>query len=97
MHNKKLNEKYYGRDIRPMLKDILRYLVIALVDILLFIVCWLIYAVTYERGKNGILTVRKARRIRALTKLKLWFYRHFKGTCKYLDFDLERLHKRLEK
>lgn len=39
----------------------------------IFIAQALIYAATFEPGKVRVLTPRKARRIRALTKLKLWF------------------------
>ena len=43
-----------------------------------FLVYKLIEIVTYERGCNGILTLRKVKRMRFFLKLKIFLYKHFR-------------------
>ena len=99
MNNKKLNSKYYGSSLFPILSDVFRYFVIMITEIIVYIICQIIRLVTYEKGKRNVLTKRKAWRIRILTKFKLWFYRNFKWLAKYLELEgyLEEIHKRFEK
>lgn len=57
-----------------IIHNIIRGLVRLAFRLPIFIVQALIYVVTFEPGKRKMLTVRKAKRIRALTKLKMWFF-----------------------
>lgn len=42
--------------------------------VLLYLIIYLIKFLTYEPGKKNTITPRKARRIRMLSSLKLWFF-----------------------
>jgi hypothetical protein len=48
---------------------------------LVSLICVIIYVVTYEPNTHGRATVRKCRRIRRLTKFKLYAYKYFKPIC----------------
>lgn len=98
MKKKKLNKIYYGKNIFLPLKEMFHLLFILLVKIIVSIVCILIWALTYERNTDGILTVRKAKRIRALTNFKLWFYRNFRNVSHFFRIDkyFESIHQRFE-
>ena len=71
-------------------KNILIHLVRRILQILfttvVTLICGIIYLVTYEPGTKKHVTVRKCKRIRALTKLKLYAYKY--GSCIF-----EFLHK----
>lgn len=98
MKKKQLNKIYYSKNIFLPLKELLHLLFILLIKIIVDIVCNLIWLFTYERNTDGILTVRKAKRIRALTNFKLWFYRNFRGISHFLRIDeyFESIHRRFE-
>ena len=98
MKKEKLNKIYYGKNIFLPLKEMFHLLFILLVKIIVSIVCILIWVLTDERNTDGILTVRKAKRIRALTNFKLWFYRNFKGISHFFRIDkyFESIHRRFE-
>ena len=98
MQKKQLNKKYYSKNIFLPLKELLHLLFILLIKIFVNIACILIWFFTYERNTNGILTVRKAKRIRALTKFKLWFYHNFSGISHFFRMDkyFESIHRRFE-
>ena len=98
MKKKQLNKKYYSKNIFLPLKELLHLLFILLIKIFVNIACILIWFFTYERNTDGILTVRKAKRIRALTKFKLWFYHNFSGISHFFRMDkyFESIHRRFE-
>lgn len=43
-----------------------------LFDLLMLFICWVIKKITYEKGRDGDVTKRKAARIRFLTKVKMF-------------------------
>ena len=47
-------------------------------------ICVLIYVVAYEPGKKHKATARKAKRIKVLTKVKLYTYKYFQPLCDFL-------------
>ena len=98
MQKKQLNKKYYNKNIFLPLKELFHLLFILLIKIFVNIACILIWFFTYESNIDGILTVRKAKRIRALTNFKLWFYRNFKGISHFFRIDkyFESIHRRFE-
>lgn len=98
MHNKKLSSLYYGKNITPLILELFHVIVAMFFKMLISFACVVIWLFTYERNTNGELTLRKARRIRALTKFKLWFYKHFKSIAKIFMVDgyLNYIHKRFE-
>ena len=98
MQKKQLNKKYYSKNIFLPLKELLHLLFILLIKIFVNIACILIWFFTYERNTDGILTVRKAKRIRALTKFKLWFYHNSSGISHFFRMDkyFESIHRRFE-
>lgn len=98
MKKKELNKKYYSKNLFLPLKELLHLLFILLIKIFVNIVCILIWFFTYERNTDGVLTVRKAKRIRALTNFKLWFYRNFRDISHFLRRDeyFESIHRRFE-
>lgn len=99
MNNKKLNSKYYGRNIFLNILEVFHLLIILFIRAIVSLICYVIIIITYERNSSKVLTERKARRIRALTNFKLWFYRHFKGLSRFLRFDeyFRHIEKRFEK
>lgn len=98
MKKKELNKKYYSKNLFLPLKELLHLFFILLIKIFVNIVCILIWFFTYERNTDGVLTVRKAKRIRALTNFKLWFYRNFRDISHFLRRDeyFESIHRRFE-
>lgn len=99
MHVYGLNKKYYGKKIFPLLKELLHLILVLFVKIIISAICFMIWAITYEKNKDGVLTIRKAKRIRVLTKFKLWFYRNFCGISHFfmLDKYFESIHRRFER
>lgn len=61
------------------------------------IICFIIFVVTYEPNMRKKVTARKIRRIRALTKVKLWLWKHFAWYFKFIHKDkyFENLERRL--
>ena len=55
--------------------------------IIVFIACGLIYIVTYEPKTFKRATARKVRRIKKLTKFKVYLYKNFKGFWEFLHDD----------
>ena len=51
------------------------------------IICIVIYVVTFEPNTRHRATKRKAKRIRILTKVKLYLYKWFKPLFKFLRYD----------
>ena len=57
------------------------------------LVCGIIYLVTYEPNTYRRVTKRKCRRIRVLTKFKLYVYKYFAPVCHFLHDDyMEQLY-----
>lgn len=62
-------------------------------SLLLFITCAVIYLVTLEPGTSKRATARKARRIKTLTKVKLYAYKWFKSYWEFThNIYLEQLY-----
>ena len=84
--------------IRRILKiviHLIRRILQIILSLLISIICGIIYAVTYEPGTYQQVTKRKVRRIRALTKLKLYIYKYFKPVCVFMhDSYLNRLYNK---
>ena len=59
------------------------------------IVCGLIYLVTFEVNTYKTVTLRKVRRIRVLTRFKLWLWRNFWWLMTFIEVD--GYYKKLEK
>lgn len=80
-----------------VLSEICRLLIYSICFFVVGVVCFIIYVVTYERGYKGKVTLRKVKRIRALSRLKLWFYRTFPKIAKITSLDgyLSNLEKRI--
>lgn len=83
-------------DILIKIKDIIIHFLRRILRITLSFVCWivctLIYIVTFEPNTKHKATVRKVKRIRVLTKFKLYLYNWFKPVFKFLHYDYyERL------
>lgn len=57
-----------------VIHNIIRGFVRLFVRLFILLIQALIYIVTFEPGKQRQITVRKAKRIRALTKFKLWVF-----------------------
>lgn len=55
--------------------------------ILFIIICDIIYVVTIEPGSGNNVTLRKIRRIRRLTNVKLWLWRHFRWYIEFIHDD----------
>lgn len=55
----------------------IRRILFFLTQIIISLVCGLIYLVTYEPHTKKKVTMRKIRRIRRLTNFKLWMWRNF--------------------
>lgn len=53
----------------------------------LYVMISIIYFLTYEPHSDCVVTERKVRRIRELTRFKLWFYRHFPKLCEIFLID----------
>lgn len=54
--------------------NIVRGLIRFAFNIIVYFFALLIYLFTYEPHKKNCITTRKAKRIRVLTKLKVWFF-----------------------
>lgn len=66
------------------LYKIIRNYVRFFVSLIVHLICLLIFIVTYEPFQWKKVTKRKIRRIRALTKFKIWIFKHFPKTLQYL-------------
>jgi hypothetical protein len=64
-----------------------RRLLYFLTQIILLLVCQIIYFVTYEPNTSKKVTMRKIKRIRKLTKFKLWLWKHFGWYFKFIHKD----------
>lgn len=70
--------------IKDFILHFIRRILQILLSIIVLIICGIIYSVTYEPGTYKRVTKRKIRRIRALTKLKLYIYKYFKPVCVFM-------------
>ena len=61
-----------------------RRLLYFLTQIIIIMACQLIYIVTYEPNTCKMATKRKIRRIRRLTKFKLWVWKYFGWYFKFI-------------
>lgn len=68
-------------------------------NIIVAIACFIIYIVTYEPNTKKKVTIRKIRRIRALTKFKLWLWKYFDWYFKFIHKNkyFEKLENKLGK
>ena len=89
-------EKFLKR-LSEFLIHFFRRLLYFLTQIIIMVICQIIYVVTYEFGKGKKVTMRKIRRIRSLTKFKLWLWRNFDWYFKFIHNDdyLRKLDERL--
>ena len=76
-----------------------RRLLFFLTQIIIVIVVQIIYLVTYEPNTRKNVTMRKIKRIRRLTKFKLWLWKNFDWYFKFIHKDkyLIKLEKKLGK
>ena len=79
-----------------ILYKIFRNYIRFLVSILIHVICFLIFLVTYEYGQNKKVTLRKIKRIRFFTKVKIFFFRKTPKLLKFLNYykKLENINKR---
>lgn len=56
-------------------------------NLILLIIFLLIFIITFERNTRGKVTIRKIKRIRKLTKFKLYLYKYFKNFFKWIRND----------
>lgn len=73
--------------IKAFILHFFRRLFRIVIDFVAWLICTLIYFVTFEPNTRHKATFRKARRIRALTKFKLYLYKWFKPVFKFLHYD----------
>ena len=64
-----------------------RRLLFFLTQITIIIICQIIYLVTIEPGTGKTVTIRKIRRIRRLTKFKLWLWKNFRWYFEFIHDD----------
>lgn len=62
------------------IRGIFRFVYLCIIGI----ICRIIYAVTYEKGKEKKITPKKAKRIRILTNFKLMMFKNFPHLIKFL-------------
>ena len=83
--------------IKHFILHLIKRLLQIIFGILFFLICGIIYIVTYEPGTRKKVTPRKVRRIRFLTKVKLHFYKILAPywgfqECSYLTRLYNRFH-----
>lgn len=72
----------------------IRRVITIIFNLLVALVCNLIWLITYEPGKRKKVTKRKAKRIVALTKLKLYAYKYCWWFFDYIRDDyMKKLYK----
>ena len=76
--------------MKAYLKDFVthffRRLTHVIISVLFIIGSMLIYFATFEPGTNGVVTERKTRRIRALTKFKLYLWKYLSPLFKFAHY-----------
>ena len=82
------------KKIEEFLIHFLRRLLFFTTNIIIGLICILIFIVTYEPMKWKTVTKRKIRRIKRLTKFKLWMWRHFRWYFEFIHDDA--YYKKLE-
>jgi len=81
--------------IKDFILHLIRRMLQIVFSLFISIVCGIIYVVTYEPGTAKRVTKRKIRRIRRLTKFKLYIYKYFKPMCVFMhDCYLRRLYNK---
>lgn len=70
--------------IRDFFLHLIRRILQITLSLAVSLACMIIYAVTYEPNTYKRVTKRKVRRIRKLTKLKLYVYKYFKPVCVFM-------------
>ena len=77
----------------------IRRILYFLTQIIIVIICNIIFFVTFEPNTREKVTMRKIRRIRRLTKFKLWLWKYFGWYFKFIHKDkyLIDLEKKLGK
>ena len=81
--------------IKDFILHFIRRLLQIFFGIFISLICGIIFVVTYEPNTYGRPTKRKVRRIRRLTKLKLYAYKYFKPVCVFMhDCYLGRLYNK---
>jgi len=80
--------------IKDFIIHLISRILFFITQILFFITCDLIFVVTFEPGTWKRATKRKIRRIRALTKLKLYAWKYCEPYFKFIGDDvyLEKLY-----
>lgn len=58
-----------------------------LFDVFTLIFVALYKLITYEPGKKNVLTIRKIKRIRRITKYKIYLYEHFPNIVRKLNLE----------
>ena len=64
-------------EIGDFFTHLIRRILFFLTNMVISLICGIIYLVTYEPNTKKKVTVRKIRRIRRLTNIKLWIWRNF--------------------
>lgn len=79
------------RGVLKVIYNILRGLIRIALWLIVAVIIGLIKLFTLEPGKKGQITVRKARRIRALSKFKVWIFNFLPlPVVKFLGFEKYR-------
>ena len=73
--------------IKNIILHIIRRLLQIILQISLFFICAIIYLVTYEPNTFRRVTVRKIRRIKIFTKIKVYLYKHFSKFWEFMHDD----------
>lgn len=81
--DRKRNPVYYG-GLKNVLYELMINIIALICGAIIEFVCFLIYIVTYETGSKGKVTLRKIKRIRVLTRLKLWFFEKHRHLAKFI-------------
>ena len=85
----------YINKIFYILRHFVKRVLFFLTKIIFILVCDIIFILTYEPFKWKKITKRKIKRIRCLTKFKLWLWKHFRWYIEFIGDD--KYYKNLEK
>lgn len=87
--------KKFFKNIFNFFVHFIRRILYFATQIFFYLICQIIFLVTYEPHQWKKVTLRKIRRIRALTKFKLWMWKHFGWYFRFIRDD--KYYRDLEK